>query len=458
MKPVTCNGKAKGVARRPFLSPPFKGWTSIVSYFDHDSPDFSRDGTVIAATGLEAQPDPHHQATDFPAYWNDSIRQYIYYDGHNGYDFNLSYRPVYAAAAGKVIFARFEYPDAPDHGYGKMVMISHPAGYVSLYGHFDQIRVKKGQRVKRGQLLGISGNTGHSTGPHLHFTVFHNCTPTDPYGWTGSGQDPLAGYENETSEYLWTHPPLVFNPLPGMPGTSQLPKTSARRILLLRLPSTNGGTFAFVRDLKAEMNRVRRDLGDRGVKADLLLGGLTITTNTSASRLYRLPDVASIAAPYVASDDQSDILAALARAALVNPRRSLHFGGGKGWSGYLFTWQGRTLLLGRGPKDQQVTLRLTSSNRRSTTRKLLTDPSTGAYAIDLGGLSSSQRTALKRQLQAKSAKSSLTFQRARNSASTLEKPKSGAFDSRAILVSLLVVTVVAGVVLFRRFPSPNRPA
>src|SRR5919202_1906803 len=107
-----------------------------------------------------------------------------------------------------------------------MVMIDH--------GHGSQILVHKGQRVKRGQRIGISGNTGHSTGPHLHFTVFHNCTPTDPYGWQGGGPDPLVNYQGETSGYLWKKSPAVFNPLPRL--ASGIPASGGVRVLLLRLP------------------------------------------------------------------------------------------------------------------------------------------------------------------------------------------------------------------------------
>ena len=59
-------------------------------------------------------------------------------------------------------------------GYGKVVKIKHPGGYESLYAHQSRIRVKKGQQVKKGQIIGYVGNTGRSTGPHLHFGLKKN--------------------------------------------------------------------------------------------------------------------------------------------------------------------------------------------------------------------------------------------------------------------------------------------
>ena len=261
---MTCNGAKRPDSTHPFLTPPYHGWTAIVSIFDHDSPNFLQDGLTVATTGAQAMPDSAHHRTDFPAYWNGTLRQYLDYDGHNGYDYDLSYQPVYAAAAGKVLFAALEYPDAPDHGYGNMVMIDHHNGYVTLYGHFSKLLVKVGQKVKRGQKIGISGNTGHSTGPHLHFTVFHNCTPTDPYGWSGSGEDPLVSYQGETSTYLWSRAPQILNPLPNWPGLSALSGVPGMRRLLLRLPSTRLGAKVFETSVHNRAERAEERTGAPG--------------------------------------------------------------------------------------------------------------------------------------------------------------------------------------------------
>jgi murein DD-endopeptidase MepM/ murein hydrolase activator NlpD len=59
-------------------------------------------------------------------------------------------------------------------GYGKAVIINHSQGYRTLYGHLSVIYVRPGQRVNPGRLVGKVGSTGWSTGPHLHFTIWHN--------------------------------------------------------------------------------------------------------------------------------------------------------------------------------------------------------------------------------------------------------------------------------------------
>ena len=70
-----------------------------------------------------------------------------------------------AAADGVVIFR------GADAGYGLMVEIDHGYGVTTRYGHLSSIKVKLGERVKRGQIIGTIGNTGRSTGPHLHYEV-----------------------------------------------------------------------------------------------------------------------------------------------------------------------------------------------------------------------------------------------------------------------------------------------
>jgi RNA polymerase sigma-54 factor len=83
---------------------------------------------------------------------------------HGGVDFSLKVgEPIYAAFDGVVRVAQ------KNGGYGNMVLIRHYNNLETLYGHLDKINVKVGDRIKAGDIIGLSGNTGFSTGPHLHF-------------------------------------------------------------------------------------------------------------------------------------------------------------------------------------------------------------------------------------------------------------------------------------------------
>jgi hypothetical protein len=82
--------------------------------------------------------------------------------------------PYYAAGSGTVILARV------NGGYGWNVMIRHDGGVVTVYGHSSRLVCKEGQHVEAGDLIGYTGNTGFSTGPHLHFEIRINDRPTEP--------------------------------------------------------------------------------------------------------------------------------------------------------------------------------------------------------------------------------------------------------------------------------------
>lgn len=82
--------------------------------------------------------------------------------------------PVYSTGNGVVTEARYV------KGYGKLVEINHGYNFKTRYAHLDKINVKKGEVIKRGEILGTLGNTGRSTGPHLHYEVRYNNTPVNP--------------------------------------------------------------------------------------------------------------------------------------------------------------------------------------------------------------------------------------------------------------------------------------
>ena len=94
---------------------------------------------------------------------------------HKGLDVAVAYgSPVKAAAAGKVIFSGVR------GGYGNCVMIEHGNGLVTLYAHLSELLVEANDRVKANQIIAKSGNSGRSTGPHLHYEVHKNNQPINP--------------------------------------------------------------------------------------------------------------------------------------------------------------------------------------------------------------------------------------------------------------------------------------
>ncbi|MFQ5649923.1 MAG: M23 family metallopeptidase [bacterium] len=98
---------------------------------------------------------------------------------HNGVDLAARYgTKIYSAADGVVEFTRKRY--RLNKGYGRVVIINHGFGYKTLYGHLSKVLVKPGQRVKRWEQIGLSGDTGRATGPHLHYEVWLNGGPQNP--------------------------------------------------------------------------------------------------------------------------------------------------------------------------------------------------------------------------------------------------------------------------------------
>lgn len=100
---------------------------------------------------------------------------------HNGIDIAASIgTPIYAAADGRVVGVADQDLYCRKGAYGRFVAITHYNGLTTLYAHLSLWTVGEGQEVKKGDLIGYMGNTGFSTGPHLHFTVY--ATPTFKIG------------------------------------------------------------------------------------------------------------------------------------------------------------------------------------------------------------------------------------------------------------------------------------
>jgi murein DD-endopeptidase MepM/ murein hydrolase activator NlpD len=100
-------------------------------------------------------------------------RRYGYW--HKGFDIgNNTGTPIYSTAAGVVIYSGW-------HGsYGRKIVIYHGFGYTTVYAHLHRLNVSVGDEVEKGEVIGTMGNTGRSTGPHLHYEVLVDGIPNNP--------------------------------------------------------------------------------------------------------------------------------------------------------------------------------------------------------------------------------------------------------------------------------------
>ena len=108
--------------------------------------------------------------------------------------------PIFATADGRVSVLKSSFG-----GLGKYIYIDHGNGYKTVYGHLDKFNVKRGQKVKRGELIAYSGNSGRSTAPHLHYEVHKNGKKINPINFFFNDLTPneyeevikLASVENQ---------------------------------------------------------------------------------------------------------------------------------------------------------------------------------------------------------------------------------------------------------------------
>ena len=189
-------------ARIPLLQQPFAADWPVNSVFDHDLPFEFEDtnGYLLSFWGARAGG----------------------IDGHDGYDWMMPEgTPLLAAADGAVTVAGAfpvrpgSCPLKPDASPLLMVAVVHTADggqrFTTEYLHLSRVDVQTGEEVSAGQVLGLSGDTGCSTAPHLHFAVRRHAGTNngravriDPYGWQGSGDDPWAAHPNGApSVWLW---------------------------------------------------------------------------------------------------------------------------------------------------------------------------------------------------------------------------------------------------------------
>ena len=194
----------------PIFNKPFAGDFSVTNVFDHDEPLATTDKNDFQLTTC-----------------GQKIRGGA--RGHNGYDFPMPIgTPVLAVAEGKIALAGLEpllFCPALNKTVSGLVVVTRIRATPSvtidaIYGHLDSVNVKLDDSVHVGDVVGFSGTTGCSTGPHLHFSaarVFgrRGEVMIDPYGWSGTGIDPWAVDSRGTSSmWLWKdgQAPKLFRP------------------------------------------------------------------------------------------------------------------------------------------------------------------------------------------------------------------------------------------------------
>jgi hypothetical protein len=148
---------------------------------------------------------------------------------HRGLDIRSACgTPIVAAAPGEVIFAQLT------RGSGNTVRILHPGGMLTRYAHLSRLDVRPGEQVRAGQRIGLSGATGRTTGPHLHFEIWRNSKPENPLRYkfkylpaaAFAGGDPFIDCYSRNNYRAPTEPEPLHEPgemeWPGEEETSNL--------------------------------------------------------------------------------------------------------------------------------------------------------------------------------------------------------------------------------------------
>jgi murein DD-endopeptidase MepM/ murein hydrolase activator NlpD len=178
----------------PFLSRPIEHPAPVTSFFDHGGPFLMRNPRAGIVT-----------------YWGRTETDLAFaYNGHDGWDYAAAPPDLALAAAdGQVVFAG----NADDNCNTRAVIVDHGNGYRTLYWHLARVDAAIGDRVARGQPVGMIGSSGCATGPHLHFGVQFLGRNTDPYGWCSAEPDPWAyNPAGSASSWLWIDRPSPCNP------------------------------------------------------------------------------------------------------------------------------------------------------------------------------------------------------------------------------------------------------
>jgi murein DD-endopeptidase MepM/ murein hydrolase activator NlpD len=203
-----------------FLSPPYFGTTRVWNIFDHEYPVYDDEDDLDPPGETRNMIHNDNQRLPLPVHRGGPGNDYCTgYSGHDGIDYGLRYNYVRAAHGGNVTGAGWDNPNHQLY-FGLRVRLQTTVGgvtYQTIYGHLSAILVRTNQGVIEGKIIGISGDTGNSTAPHLHFTVRRPGADgtggpysVNPYGWNSAAEDPWEQLDNRPpSVNLWKSYPSI---------------------------------------------------------------------------------------------------------------------------------------------------------------------------------------------------------------------------------------------------------
>ena len=155
-----------------------------------DLPTSMRAVPIRAA--LPGTPSRYETGPSTPAHWpldvqgfvtRGQVRPGVVDESHPGIDIAVPLgTPVRASGGGSVAAAGY------DADYGLFVLLRHPSGYETMYGHMSRLVAAEGDEVQAGQVIGLSGNSGRSTAPHLHFEIRRDNKTVDPLNLVKEGR------------------------------------------------------------------------------------------------------------------------------------------------------------------------------------------------------------------------------------------------------------------------------
>ncbi len=178
--------------------------------------------------------------------------------------------PAVATIEGEVKFAGWN-----DEGYGNLIILQN-GDYTTYYGHLEKIQVKEGERISKGQIIGLTGNTGNSTGPHIHYEVRYMGEPMNIM--VGNGDEVYISGDGTCDPKLPPPPFITAGDTLQVVGSGAYRVTHAELLPEDRAPGWHGRVFGFVRNVYGA--------GKAGTEVEVAWDGGHMLTRTGDNGWY----------------------------------------------------------------------------------------------------------------------------------------------------------------------------